>query len=276
MIDRAKGAMSVVRWCRLLGRARSSYYAARNKPAAEPDPRLMAVIAVHESSRQTYGSRRMSAALRLQGHAVGRQRARSLMRQAGLAVARRRYQHYRRHTKPAAAAPNHLNRQFQPVAPNQVWAGDITYLRTTRGWLYLAIVVDLYARRIVGWAFSSQADTDLAIRALELAVSMRRPGKGLMFHSDQGCQYSSERFVATLQRLGMVQSMSRRGNCWDNAVVERVFCSLKREWIGDRRYRNQEEAQADVTRFVATYYNHHRLHSAMKHLPPAVFETLAA
>lgn len=268
--------MSVTRWCRLLGRSRSSYYAARSYQPRPASPLLAAIAAVHESSRQTYGSRRMSAALRQMGHAVGRHRARSLMRQAGLAVARRRYQHYRRHTKPAAVAPNHLNRQFRPAAPNQVWAGDITYLRTARGWLYLAIVVDLYARRIVGWAFSSQADTDLAIQALELAVSMRRPAPGVMFHSDQGCQYSSERFVATLKRLQMVQSMSRRGNCWDNAVVERIFASLKREWIGERRYRDQQEARTDVTRFVATYYNHHRLHSAMNHLPPALFESLAA
>lgn len=276
MIDRVKGAMSVTRCCRLLGLARSSYYAARHKRPKPPSPLLSAVTDLHESSRHTYGSRRMSAALRQQGHAVGRQRARRLMRQAGLAVARRRNQHYRRHTKPAAAAPNHLNRQFQPAAPNQVWAGDITYLRTARGWLYLAIVVDLYARRIVGWAFSSVADTDLVIQALELAVSMRHPGNGLMFHSDQGCQYSSERFVDMLRRLQIVQSMSRRGNCWDNAVVERVFASLKREWIGERRYRDQHEAKADVTRFVATYYNHQRLHSTTKQLPPAVFEARAA
>ncbi len=201
--------------CRLLGVARSSYYAARKRPAVVASPLLPVVVRLHEESRRSYGTRRVTAALQQLGHAVGRQRVRTLMRQAGLTVARRRYQHYRRYTKPAIAAPNHLNRQFQPDAPNRVWAGDITYLRTARGWLYLAIVVDLYARRIVGWAFSAQADTELVIRALELAVSMRRPGVGLMFHSDQGCQYGSERFIAYLRRQQIIQSMSRRGNCWD-------------------------------------------------------------
>ena len=208
---------------------RSSYYAFAGqvgKPAASC-VLLKAVREIHSESRSSYGSRRMARALQQQGHAIGRYKARSLMREAQLAVARVRTHRYRKAEGEALVAPNLLERRFEPGAINRVWAGDITYVRTRQGWSYLAIVMDLHSRRIVGWAFALQADTELVIRALQQARSFRRPDRGLMFHSDQGCQYTSERFVSDLKANGIVQSMSRKGNGWDNAVVERFFRSLK-------------------------------------------------
>lgn len=275
VIERLEKAYPVAVLCRLCGVARSSYYASRAEQAS-PDPAMLVTVrAIQTESRCSIGSRRMVDQLRQCGHTVGRHRARTLMRQAGANVAARHRPPFRRAEQPAATAPNRLDRQFNPSAPNRIWAGDITYLRTACGWLYLAIVVDLYARRVVGWAFSAQPNTDLVLHASTLAIDQRRPAPGLLFHSDQGCQYTSDRFVAHLAQHAITQSMSRRGNCWDNAVVERVFRSLKHEWIGDRLYRNLPEAQRDITDYIARYYNHHRPHTAAHRMPPALFEARA-
>ena len=163
-----------------------------------------------------------------------------------------------------------------PAAPNITWAGDITYLPTRKGWLYLAIVVDLYARRIVGWSFSATPDTALALGALKQAVQARKPASGLLFHSDQGCQYTSIAFVERLKQLGITQSMSRRGNCWDNAVVERIFRTLKHEWMQSTPYHDHAQAQADLLPFLSSWYNHRRLHSAIGMRPPAIVDAMAA
>jgi len=274
VIERLEKAYPLAVVCRLCGVARSSYYAYASRAGrALPEPAVLTTVrTIQAQSRHSFGSRRMADQLRERGHPMGRHRARTLMRQANAPVAARHCPPFRRAEQPAATAPNRLDRQFNPPAPNQVWAGDITYLRTARGWLYLAIVVDLYARRIVGWAFSARPDTDLVLRASTLAIDQRKPGPGLLFHSDQGCQYTSDRFVAHLAHHAITQSMSRRGNCWDNAVVERVFRSLKHEWIGEQRYRDHPEAQRDVTDFIARYYNHYRPHSAAHRMSPAVFE----
>ncbi len=194
------------------------------------------------------------------------------MREAKLAVARRRTHRYRKAEGEALVAPNLLERRFDPGAINRVWAGDITYVRTRQGWSYLAIVMDLHSRRIVGWAFALQADTELVIQALHQARRSRRPAAGLMFHSDQGCQYTSERFVSDLKANGIVQSMSRKGSCWDNAVVERFFRSLKSEWIGEQEYGSHEQAQRDITGYIADFYNYRRIHSAANNLPPVRYE----
>ena len=275
MIRSLKKAWPVSLMCRLLKVPRSSYYAfaARpRKPVASP-PLLKAVRQIHSESRSSYGSRRMAQALQQQGYAIGRYRARSLMREAQLAVARRRTHRYRKAGGEALIAPNLLERQFEPGAINRVWAGDITYVRTRQGWSYLAIVMDLHSRRIVGWAFALQADTELVIQALQQARQKRRPAAGLMFHSDQGCQYTSERFVSDLKANGIVQSMSRKGNCWDNAVVERFFRSLKSEWIGEQEYGSHEVARRDIAGYIADFYNYRRIHSAANNLPPVRYET---
>jgi putative transposase len=240
VIRSLKKAWPVSVMCRLLKVPRSSYYAFAGqvrKPAAST-ALLRAVRQIHSESRSSYGSRRMARALQQQGHAIGRYRARSLMREAQLAVARRRTHRYRKAEGEALVAPNLLERKFEPGAINRVWAGDITYVRTRQGWSYLAIVMDLHSRRIVGWAFALQADTELVIRALQQARSSRRPGPGLMFHSDQGCQYTSERFVSDLKANGMVQSMSRKGNCWDtqSKIASEHRTDLTRAGIGETAF----------------------------------------
>jgi transposase InsO family protein len=227
----------------------------------------------HQQSREACGARTLSQALRRAGFAVGRHRAATFMRRLDMTARKKRFHHYRRNTKPLPA-PNLLARQFDPAIANRVWAGDITFVPTGRGWLYLAIVVDLFSRRIIGWATGLVADARLARQASELAFAARQPRPGLMFHSDQGCQYTADLFVAHLKDKHAVQSMSGKGNCWDNAVVERVFRTLKHEWIADRVYGNRDEARQDILAFIARY-NHRRLHSALNYVPPAEFEVLA-
>jgi transposase InsO family protein len=278
MIDQLKKAHPVTEVCRALGMPRSSYYAGRRATGRRPTGAslLAAVRKIHNDNRRSYGTRRMAGELREQGHAVGRCRARTLMHEAGIWHDRRRPHRYRRALAPSHVAPNQLDRQFAPAAPNLTWAGDITYLPTRQGWLYLAIVVDLYARRIVGWAFSATPDTTLALAALDHAMDARKPAPGLLFHSDQGCQYTSTAFVQRLQRLAITQSMSRRGNCWDNAVVERVFRTLKHEWMQVNAYRTHAEALADLLPFLSSWYNHRRLHSTIGMRPPAIVDAMAA
>ncbi len=270
-------AWPVAVMCKLLGMPRSSYYAwkaRRGRPCAQRQVLVHEVRAIHEASGHSYGSRRMAQELRRRGHIVGRHRARGLMKQAEVVVRSRRRHYYSKGGTSSAIAPNRLNRQFEVAQPNRVWAGDVTFIGTQQGWLYLAVVIDLFSRRVVGWAFSASADTRLASRALRLALESRRPDKGLMFHSDQGSQYSSLAFQAMLRDEGIAPSMSRAGNCWDNAVVERFFCSLKGERIRDRIYRDHAQAQADITDYVLFFYNQRRLHSAAMNMPPAEYEAL--
>lgn len=277
MIEGTTGKLSVRHRCRVLGVPRSSYYAMRRpRPERRIEPQLERKIRLlHKEHRGALGSRGFAKALKTQGFVVGRHRMRSLMRRLELIRRRARYAHYRRATKPSSVAPNVLERRFNPLRPNTFWAGDITYIRVGGSWLYLAIVMDLFSRRIVGWAFSRTADTELSLQALKLAVGLRRPGTELVFHSDQGCQYTADRFVNYLAEKQIVQSMSRRGNCWDNAVVERYFRSQKHDWSPENGYTNHFEAERDVMDFIA-HYNHRRCHSASNNLPPAIFEKLAA
>jgi putative transposase len=253
VIRSLKKAWPVSVMCRLLKVPRSSYYtfAARRPARAAASPALLrAVREIHNESRGSYGSRRMAQALQHQGHAIGRYRARSLMREAQLAVTRRRTHRYRRADGEALVAPNLLERRFQPPAINQVWAGDITYVRTLQGWSYLAIVMDLYSRRIVGWAFALLPDTVLVIRALQRAREHRRPPPGLMFHSDQGCQYTSAHFVNELKANGIIQSMSRKGNCWDtqSKIASERRTDLTRAGIGQIAFALTCRSHSDVPR----------------------------
>ncbi|MGS0996900.1 IS3 family transposase [Rhodanobacter sp. UC4451_H18] len=269
-----RGELSVRQTHALLGWPRSRYYAATPPPAVVDDTVAQEVQRIRRRSRGSCGARTLSHGLRRAGLDVGRERAATVMRLMNLTAKKKRFKHYSRNTKPAPAE-NLLNRQFDPGRPNQVWAGDITYIPTRQGWLYLAIVVDLFSRRIIGWATSAVADTRLALAASELAFATRMPGAGVMMHSDQGCQYTSDLFVTHLQQHGAVQSMSRKGNCWDNAVVERIFRSLKQEWV-DEPYATRKHASHDVIDYVANYYNHQRLHSTLCYRPPAEFEAIAA
>ncbi|MFM0270728.1 IS3 family transposase [Paraburkholderia aspalathi] len=271
VIQSLKKAWPVRVMCRVAGVARSSYYALARRPVARRSPTALLTAAreIHRETRGSYGSRRMSQALRQRGHDIGRHCTRSLMREAQLKVTRQRTHRYSKANGEALVAPNLLARNFEPPSINQVWAGDITYVRTLQGWSYLAIVMDLYSRRIVGWAFALLPDTALVIRALQQASDQRRPPPGVMFHSDQGCQYTSAHFVNELKANGIVQSMSRKGNCWDNAPVERFFRSLKSEWIDEKGYPDHAHAEHDIGVYIDDFYNYRRIHSAAGGQPPA-------
>ncbi len=225
------------------------------------------------ASRESLGSRMMKKNLCKEGFQIGRDRVRRLMKSLNLKVkAKRKYKVTTDSKHAFPVAENVLNRQFTPQLPNQVWGTDITYLWTQEGWIYLAIVIDLYSRRVVGWAIDKRMKKALVIRALMMAISLRKPPPGLIHHSDRGSQYASHAYQALLKQHDMIPSMSRKGNCWDNAPVERFFSSLKREWTGDRLYRTRQEAIADVREYVAVYYNSLRLHSTLGCMTPMEYE----
>ncbi len=267
----------VVPMCRLLGVKCSSYYDWRKRPAkvipAEELALRRRMKDLFKASRESLGSRRMAKQLRAEGFQIGRERTRKLMKALGLQVKQKRKYKITTDSKHRLpVADNVLDRQFLPTGPNQAWGTDITYLWTQEGWLYLAVVIDLYSRRVVGWAMDRRMKKALVIRALMMAVNLRRPPAGLIHHSDRGSQYASHDYQKLLKRYGIVTSMSRKGNCWDNAPVERFFSSLKREWTGDRLYRTRREAIADVREYVAVYYNAKRLHSTLGYKTPLDYE----
>ena len=266
IIDEVRREFPVSLICRELGVARSRYYAWRREPPRHVPARLLdQVKQIHAQTRQCYGSRRMAAALRQQGVVVGRHRARTLMRQAGVQVRYPRPR-YRRADQASPVAPNRLNREFQPDRPDHVWAGDITYVATAGGWLHVAIVMDLFARRVIGWACSRRADADLVVTALDRAWQARGKPAEVMFHSDQGAQYTSAAFTKFLRDRRFVQSMSRRGNCWDNAVVERFFRSLKSEGLPEY-LADPARAEHAVDDYMI-FYNTERLHSSLGYTTP--------
>jgi putative transposase len=264
--------------CRLLGVPRSSFYA-RRKRRDRVDAKRLALrrlaTELHARSRGAAGARTLSGALRLQGWPVGRWLAGRLMAEAGLRSTQCRRHYYRKALQENLIAPNTLARSFEAATPNQVWCGDVTYLWAGNRWIYLAVVLDLYARRVVGWALSHVPDSQLTVRALRIAYESRGCPEQVLFHSDQGSQYTSLGFRQALAAYGIEQSMSRRGNCWDNAPMERFFRSLKTEWVPESGYPNQSAAEVDVMRYVGDYYNHHRPHSYNDYRTPALAEALA-
>ena len=267
-------AISVARCCRVLGVSRSGFYEARRR-AAQPDicKASVHVRAAFAASHQSYGSRRMVTALANEGLQIGRHKVRRLMRQAGLKpVWKRKFIHTTdsKHALPVAA--NVLDRQFNPGAPNVAYASDITYVRTGAGWLYLAVVLDLFSRRVVGWAMAPSMPASLVCDALNMAIGHRKPAPGLVVHSDRGSQYASAEYQALLAKHGYVCSMSRKGNCWDNAVAERFFLNLKMERVWQRQYANHAEARIDIAAYIVGFYNCERLNSVLGNLPPTVFE----
>lgn len=233
------------------------------------------VRAVYQEQRGAYGWPRVWRQLRAQGIRVGKQRVQRLMQKQGLrARGKKRFRPATtdsRHGLPIA--PNFLDRQFQVSAPNQVWVGDITCIGTEEGWLYLAVVLDLFSRRIVGWSLRSEMAAEIVTKALEMAWYQRSPQKGgqLMFHSDRGSQYASGDFQRMLRRWGIVPSMSRKGNCWDNACAETLFGSLKVERLEGRRFVTRREAQEETLDWIH-WYNRSRMHSTLNYLSPAEFE----
>jgi transposase InsO family protein len=228
---------------------------------------------IHRQNKGVYGSRRMSQALQSIGYQIGRYRARTLMLKAGITVKRiKRFKVTTNSQHKYPVAPNLLNRQFDVDCPNKVWASDITYLWTKEGWLYLATVMDLYSRKIVGWSVSNRINADLSLGALEMALGSRRPEFSLIHHSDQGLQYACHSYQQLLRTNGLIPSMSRKGDCWDNAVMESFFSTLKTELTHHRRYATRQEAYRDLFEYIEIFYNRRRLHSYLGYTSPDNFE----
>jgi putative transposase len=267
--------------CRALAVSAAGSYAWRSRPES---PRsiytrtlLSAIRVIHQESRETYGSPRIWDALVKQGHRIGEHRVARLMRQAGIrakTVKQWRATTQSQHRFPVAA--NTLDRTFTVAAPNRVWAGDLTYVWTTEGWLYLAVLLDLYSRRVVGWAMGPRLTVDLAERALTMALAIRVPTAGLLHHSDRGSQYAATSYQRLLDESGLIPSMSRKGNCWDNACVESFFGTLKRELVYHRHYATREEATRDIFEYIEVFYNRQRRHSTLGYDSPAEYEARAA
>lgn len=267
-------AVPVAQTCRLLGVSRAGFYEAKHRAARATFCKASVhVRAAFVGSAQSYGSRRLVTALANSGLQIGRYKVRRLMRQAGLKpVWKRKFVHTTDSKHALPVAPNLLARQFNPEAPNLAYASDITYIRTGAGWLYLAVVLDLFSRKVVGWAMAPSMPADLVCDALRMAIQQRRPAAGLIVHSDRGSQYASEQYQALLASHRFVCSMSRKGNCWDNAVAERFFLNLKMERVWQRAYANHAEAKMDVADYIVSFYNCERLHSVLGNLPPSVYE----
>ena len=265
--------------CRVQEVSTSGYYDWRGRAESQrkkQDRRLVVEIkAIHRQSRQTYGSPRIHDQLKDRGIRCGKKRVARLMQLHGLrAKQTRRFKATTdsKHTLPVA--DNVLSRQFTPSAPDVVWAADITYIPTRQGWLYLAVVLDLFSRRVVGWSMHKRLDRSLVLDALEMALRGRSPGPGLIHHSDRGSQYASGDYQALLEAQQMISSMSRRGNCWDNAPVESFFSTLKRELVHHRRYQTRAEARAELFEYIEVWYNRRRRHSSLGYQSPAEYEAL--
>ena len=274
-----KKAVPVTQACRVLQVSQSGYYAARMRSRRAPRicTHSVHLKAAFAASGRAYGSRRLRAALQQQGVALGRHRVRTLMCANSLRpVWKRKFVQTTdsRHTLPVS--PNVLARHFEQPLPNQAWVCDITYIRTRSGWLYLAAVLDLHSRKIVGWAMAPQMPATLVCAALQMAIAQRNPAQGLLVHSDQGTQYASGVHQALLKNHGLVGSMSRKGNCWDNSVMERFFLNLKMERVWQRDYANHSEAIHDVVDYIVNFYNSVRLHSKLGNLSPNAFEHKSA
>jgi transposase InsO family protein len=263
--------------CRALGVSNSGYYAWKDRgysPRAKADALLLVeVAAVHKRSRCTYGSPRVHAELRVRGTRVGRKRVERLMREQGIQARRkRRFRHTTDSNHSSPVAPNLLARNFDPQAPNQAWVTDVTYVWTDEGWLFLAVMLDLFARKVVGWSTSAVNDTCLALAALHAALRARRPAMGLVHHSDRGSPYASEDYRRALEAGGLVPSMSRTGNCWDNAVAESFFATIKAELIDAKRFATRAVAIGAIGDYIEEFYNPQRRHSHLGYLSPIEFE----
>jgi len=265
--------------CRALRVSPSGYYAWRSRQpsrrACEDQRLLERIRCLHVQTREAYGTERLWRALRQQGESCGRNRVRRLRRDHAIQTRRRRrYIQARATYQRAPAAPNHLTWPFHSARPNAVWVADITFVPTHRGWLYLAALLDLHSRRIVGWAMGERADQALASEALAMALGRRKPAKGAIHHSDQGSQYTSRAYQQQLQQAGLTASMSRKGMPYDNAAMESFFSSLKQELTHHQPFATREEASTEIFRYIEGFYNRQRLHSSLGYRSPEAFERL--
>ena len=275
-------AFPVEKMCKVFKVSRSGYYnwlhASPSKRWKENEALLIDIRNVFEASHQSYGSPRMKVEMDQLGHSASRPRIARIMKASGIIA--RRPKRFKattdsKHNYPVA--PNHLDRRFQAERPNQVWVSDITYIRTYQGWMYLTVIIDLFERKVVGWSMSNKLDArSTSIPAWRMAVKNRAITQDLIFHSDRGVQYACTAFTNILaSHQGLVQrSMSRKGNCWDNAVAESFFKTLKTEWVYKHKYQLQSEAQLSVFQWIETWYNRKRRHSTLNYLTIEEFENL--
>jgi putative transposase len=277
-IDKEKAFFPIAPMCRLLGVTRQGFYSYAKRPPPERRPREVALRAevsrIHEKSRGTYGSPRVLAELRASGFPASKRRVERTMRGMGLrARPRGRFRTTTKANPKHPVAPNLLNRQFAASRPNERWVTDITYIWTNEGWCYLAAILDLFSRRVVGWALEATLNTSLPLRALDEAIRRRAPTPGrLQHHSDRGCQYTSQDYRDALTELGIEVSMSRKGNCWDNAVAESFFATFKTELIYGRSWNSRSEVRSAVFEYIEVFYNRQRLHSTLDYKTPDQLE----
>ena len=280
-ITRYRDEYEIRLMCRVLLVSPSGYYAARDRApsarARRDEELLVHVRAIHQRSRRSYGAPRIRDALSERKMRCGQKRVARIMRADGLrVVGRRRFRVTTQSTHAHPIAPNTLARQFAPTdiaAPNRVWASDLTYLWTREGWLYLAIVLDLGSRRVIGWALGATLDRALPLSALHMALALRQGVAGALHHSDRGCQYASADYRAVLAAHAITCSMSRRGNCWDNAVVESFFATLKKELVYETDWVTRGEAQLALVEYIEEWYNPERKHTSLGFRSPIQYET---
>jgi putative transposase len=269
----------VARLCGALRVSRSGYYEWLDRPEsrhASEDRRLLKSIrALHEQSREAYGAYKTWQVLRARGIACGRHRVARLRRQNGIeALRKRRFRVMTEHHKLPPPAPNTLAQNFHVARPDRVWVGDMTLIATGGGWLHLAVILDLYSRRVVGWAMGHERSQALSLKALNMAVEQRKPARGLLHHSDQGSAYVGVLYRGQLDRIGAIVSMSRKGNAYDNAVVESFFSNLKNELVHHRRFASRDEARAEIFDYIELFYNRQRAHATLRFLSPVEYENV--
>jgi putative transposase len=276
-VEREKVNHAVTMLCRVLDVSSSGFYAWRNRsPSARAtkDAQLTAqIVTIHKESRETYGAPRIHAELVAEGVGCGRKRVARLMRQAQIVGCHRRARTITTVREPAApVAADRVERQFVAAKPNVLWTADITYVPTWMGFLYLAVVLDVFSRRIIGWAMADHLRTELVVSALDMALWNRRPDEGVIHHSDHGCQYTSIAFGQHCQEAGIDLSMGSIGDCYDNAIAESFFATLECELLERSTFRTHAEARTAIFEFIEGFYNPHRRHSALGYLAPAEFE----
>jgi len=279
MIDAEKKAYPISLLCEVMQVSRPGYYSWRSREKSarqrEYENLIPVVQEAHRISKGTYGARRISAEVEAHGASCGRDKARTLMKLAGVsAKQKRKFKVTTDSNHNLPIAPNLLNREFMVEEADRVYVSDITYIWTNEGWLYLAIVLDLYSRQIVGWSLNSRMSRKLVMDALRMAVWRRNPAPGLIFHSDRGSQYCSNDFQKMLKIYEMVGSMSRKGDCWDNSVAESFFGSLKTERVFHTNYQSRDEARKDIVDYIEMFYNSKRRHSYLGYVSPREFEKM--
>lgn len=271
---------SVSQLCRVLGVSRSGFYDWLFRPVSQRSKAnqklLRDIQRIHQRSRQNYGAIKTWKALKAEGINCGKHRVARLRREYGIVTKRRRRfvttTQSRRH---AWINPHILERRFESGVPNRVWVGDVTFIATRKGWVYLAVLLDLYSRKVVGWSMSKKNDKALALEALSMAIEQRKPRSGLLHHCDRGSVYTADEYRSMLRENHMIASMSRKGNCWDNAVAESFFNNLKNELVHDRTFETRDEAKAAIFDYIEVFYNRQRLHQTLGYQTPHAFEMKA-